>query len=423
MKKQFIHRGANPMEAWSAERVKALTMNKISGAADDSSAERYTVLRRHGRRFAIVATAAVLALSLATAALAASGVIDLGAFYNSIFNNSKATPYVKTGDEITTQVNDGDVTVELLAGFLESARSGAYVQMRIQDPTGTKLSESLIFINNGNTLNTGSVSVRMEDANTAVASMFITPVNAAGGEVKLSFDTIASGIQSIESESTDFNIGGYVGMSKPVLVPGAEFIEVTGITLNDGELTIAHRNSDAAVYGWGLASLSVQKPDGEMIRSTHGSAAVGVPGQSDCFDIGELDPNGLTLVWSGIRAANTMTGDWEFSISSENTVEPRIIEGTFDNHIAQAVIGATSIEIRIHADYINNNFPYDYTADSALEILLADGTSVQTEFNGSMNDQTLATFGYTVEFINPDETVSVTFCGETLEGLPGMPTD
>ncbi|MDR3289519.1 MAG: hypothetical protein LBT22_08840, partial [Peptococcaceae bacterium] len=396
MKRQGINDSAFPKETWSAERVKELTMNKLHNDPRQT-AEYPHAPRRLRRRLAMVAAAALLTLTVATAALAVSGALDVGAFYNSIFNNSAAAPYIRTGNGITVQANSGEVTIEPLAGLLDPIRHGVYLQLRLQDPTGAKLpdSASLCFVNNGSILETSDISVTVEDANTIVVSMFVYLLDVIDDEFKVRFDTIASDFRIFEEDQpTGFNIGEHIGMTESVRVPGAEFAEITGITLDGGKLTIAHLITDAPVYGWGFVSIEVQKPDGEIILPSRATGHWGVAGQADEFEIGALDPRDLILVWQGSRAANIITGDWEFTVSGENPLHPRAIEGTFEGHFAQAVLGATSVEIRVHADYYHNRFPYDYEADGAVKILLADGTVVQPKLGGAGMDETAASFYY-----------------------------
>jgi hypothetical protein len=256
--------------------------------------------------------------------------------------------------------------------------------------------------------------------------MFVYLFDDIGDDLKMRFDTMAFDFHAFEeAQPTGFNIGEHIGMTEPVRIPGAEFAEITSITLDGDKLTIAYRNSEAPVYGWGSAWLGLQKPDGEIIWEPSSTGNFGVAGQTDEFALGTLDPRDLTLVWQGSRADNTITGDWEFTVSGENQLHPRAIEGTFAGHFAQAVLGATSVEIHIHADYYHHRFPYDYEADGAVKLLLADGTVVQPKLGAAGMDETLASFYYDREmgFVNPADGVSVTFCGVTLDGSLGTLAD
>ena len=126
--------------------------------------------RRFIKRFATIAAAAVLALALTTITLAVSGVINinLGAFYNSIFNNEKAVPYILTSDGITINSNDGDVTIDPVAVFYDSVSKTIYIKMLIHDPVGNRLSKSFFFYSN-NKLMIDAFDVRgnVIDENTA----------------------------------------------------------------------------------------------------------------------------------------------------------------------------------------------------------------------------------------------------------------
>jgi hypothetical protein len=415
MNTQYTNRGAGTDEIWSADRIKELTLSKIHNSS--VIADRRTAYRLK-RRFATAAAVIVLTIAVATTALAVSGIIDFGTIFSSIFHSKEAAPYIHMGDGITMQSNDGEVSVEPIAAFYEVGRSGMYLELRITDPTDERLSDLLLFIdtdsgNNGNVLNTGPVDVRFVDENTVVAGLLITPVNI--GETIIRFDTIVSGIEQFdEVQPTRFNIGEHISIEKSIVVPGAEIVEISAITLDNGRLTIAHRQSDVSVYGWGSATLGLMKPDGEIIWSNSGASGIGVPGQQDYFEIGNISPNDLTLVWRGMRAENTIVGNWEFAVTGENIINPCSLNGEFDGNEVEVTLGATIVEIKIYADYVNNEFPYDYLAEDAVTLLLKDGTTVHTRADGIMCDSTMASFGYGMSFVNPANVVSVEFYGVTI---------
>ena len=407
--------GAYANEEWSADRIKELTMSKIHNNA--TTADDYAP-RHFAKRFAIAAVAVVLIFALATTALAVSGVIDLSTVIGSIFRNKEAAPYIQSGDGITMRLNDGEVSIKPIAAFYEPARSGMYLELEITDPIANRLSDYLLFVdtnsgNLGSEINTGPVDVRFVDSNTVIAGMLITPVNI--GETAVRFDMIVSGIERFdELQLTQFNIGEHICISKPLVIPGIEFVEITEITLYNGKLTIAHRRSDAVAHGWGSASLGLMNQDGEIIWSNSGAIDVSTPGQQDFYEIGDTDPNDLTIVWMGTRAINTIFGSWEFTVTGENIINPRSLSGDFEGSSVEVTLGATIVEINIFADYLSNEFPYDYHADNAVTLLLKDGTTIHTRVEGIMCDSTVASFAYTMGFTNPADVVSVTFYGTVI---------
>jgi hypothetical protein len=150
----------------------------------------------------------------------------------------------------------------------------------------------------------------------------------------------------------------------------------------------------------------------------------GVPGKADDFEIGDADPNDLTLVWRGRRADYAVTGDWEFTISGDDTLKPKVIEGIIDDNFAQAVIGATSIDFRIGAGYYGKPLPFDPEADGVVEILLGDGTTITPKFSSwATRDGEHTQIGYMMPFINPDGVVSVRFNGVAFGGSLGSPAN
>jgi len=372
--------------------------------------------RKSGKRLLLVAAIAALTIALSSIALAASG-FSFSSVFNSIFNSKEAESFIQTGDGITLISNNGDVEIEPLAAFFDIARDGIYIELKITDPTGDKLTDSLIFADreSGFQINTGPVEVSFIDINTVIAGIFITPVDA--GETTIRFGVIASGLSDFyEEQHTSFNIGEHIRARKPVVVPGAEFIEISNIRLDDGTLTITHRNSDPAVHGFGYACLGLLNPDGEVIYSSFGEDATEASGQSDCFEIGDTDPKDLTLVWSGIRYEHVMTGNWEITVSGGSVMETREFIGEFEGNSTNVTIGATVIEFHIFTDYLNYPFPYDYMADDAVIIFLSNGISVYPRFEGHMNDTTTAAIWYSMDFINPADVVSVIFYGVEMSG-------
>ena len=395
----------------NAENIRKLFMHKTA--------------RKHkaGRRLLLAAAIAAVAVALSGIALAATGY-DFSSIFDSIFSNRKAAPYIRTGDGITVVSNAGDVSVEPLAAFYEPARCGLYIKLRIDDlAEAGVLSDSLFFLNSGIDVNTGRVIVDFIDANTITASLFISPVMNAESTVR--FNTIASGITGYyEAQLTGFNIGEHIGIESSVIVQGAEFVEITGITLDRGMLMIEFHDSDPSVYGWGSAFLGVMSPDGETIWGDGISTNTMTGERCAYIEIGKANPDDLTLVWNGQRADHTITGNWEFTISGGNLLETRWLDGEFEGNSIRVLLGATLVEFQISADYLGDNdefpltnsFPYDPMASEAATILLADGTTVYPRFSASMLDSMTASFSYEMGFVNPVDIVSVTFCGTTISG-------
>jgi hypothetical protein len=444
MNNQNIRNSAFPQETWSSERVNELTMSRINSTAQNTGAHQRGALH-YGRRFATIAIAAVLMLSFSGIALAATGVIDFGPFHNSIFNNTEADQFVKSGEGVSAK-GEGEIKIEVLAGFIDENRGGVYVQLKLQDPTGTKLSDSLTFVKNGSEyVPADNVSVEMTDANTAIASIFVQEPDAIDGAVRIGFDTIASGIHIVGPQSTDFNIGAQIGLTEPVRVPDAKFIELTSVTCTGGILKISYRNADTSKYGWGLPdTLSVQTQDGERILFADGTKEYGNTGWTWTyeFEIGTADPNDLTLVWQGKKVDTTVTGDWAFTVSADNILKPHTIEGTIDGNYAQAIIGGTGLSLNIVGNVLNSEFldrikkvsaistanggadvTFDDLTVEGIGILLTDGTIVSPKFGDCYAGEDMSRLSFITEFVNPDDVVSVTFFGETFDGSLGTLTD
>ena len=191
-------------ETFSVERIKELTMSKVQNAA--AGTKQSVPCRLKGGIAAIVA---VIMLMFATTALAVSGVIDFGGVFQSIFRNETAAPYIQIGEDITTHANEGEIEVELIAAFLDNTRiGGLYLELKIHDPTGERLSESLVLLRRDERLGYdpisnpwGQVEVEFLDDYTLRAGFFVDNGLALteAGDILVRFDMIASGIQNQDS--------------------------------------------------------------------------------------------------------------------------------------------------------------------------------------------------------------------------------
>jgi len=197
-------------ETWDVHRIKELTMSKIQHSTVGA---KQSAPRRFRRGF--TAIAAVITLVFATTALAVSGVIDFDSIFQSIFRNETAAPYVQTGADITVHANEGDVEVELIAAFWDDTRiGGLYLELEIHDPTGERLSDTLVLLRWDEWLGYdpitnpwGQVEVEFLDNYTLRAGFFVYAGLALteARDILVRFDMIASGIQdSGVSLSTEY---------------------------------------------------------------------------------------------------------------------------------------------------------------------------------------------------------------------------
>ena len=428
-------------EAWDVERIKELAMGKVQRSAVGA---KQSATRRFRGGFAAIA--AVIMLVFAGAALAVSDVIDFGARLQSIFRSEAAAPYLQTGEHITVNASEGEVEVELIAALVEASGfdvrgfSNLYVELQITDPIGGRLSDSLqLFLwddRSGVYVPAGPIAretdIQVIDENTVRAGFVITDslVEVEGERVigfsilepVVRFDLIASGIHFVQEQPTEFNIGAHIGIDSPVVVPGAEFIQITDIRLDPldpSRLSITYQNSQ---YGWGWPSLSLLHTDGRVITMGGGhSGPYGVPGVHIPFRIRDIDPNDLTLVISGSVAEHTMRGSWEFAIPADAMLEGRKIEGAYGEFEMQVFLGATSVRMYLWGS-AGNPLPMRIFEDTSLVLHLRDGTTIEPRFGGGDGNRPgaagggLAVFQYAMDFVHPDEVVRITFRGVEIAG-------
>ncbi len=413
----------------SATRVKELTLkkinmcetceNNIAGAKQTQPSYRAQPRRTHMRtvcRTALIAACLVILFLGFVTALAASGVINIGEFYSSIFANPKAGKAVATGDAVSGAVTDNGIEITPLGAYVEGYN--AYIRLQLRDMEGGRLSDTIYFLkNNGESV--PAVVDYDTDTNSAVAIIQydIATGDAAPATASLHLSAVCSDIQAIENLPLDFHIGTQIGITQPVVVPGAEFMAITGIETHDGTLTIHRRDNEIAQYGWGSGLLGLKAPDGTVIWETHGELdAAG--NKSDDFDIGKYDPDTLSLVFNGKHAARTITGDWEIVFSTVQHIVPRTLTADFSGREAEITCGATSLEINLSPGYAGGDpeLKSVMKSISALEgvsITLKNGEVVYPQFGAASWDSASADFRFKMIFIPPENVQSIAFLGQT----------
>ena len=385
--------------------------DKILKAPENTSASitKVPIIKGQGqsRRFRIgfVAAAAVIALMFATTALAANGVIDFSSIFQSIFGNEAATQFIQTGEDITAHASEGEVEVEIIAAFQDN---GIFLDMLLTDEVGGRLSERLMLISWNETwgkyhLIGDSVYAQLIDENTMRASVFLPAWVDSPYQVR--FDMIASGVQFFPEIQTELNVGAHIGIENPIIVPG-EVVEITAVSLDGDMLTVASRVSGLAVRGTSEYTLGIMKPDGEIIWFGDGGGTI---------DIGGSCPHELVFVWSGLRAEHIFTGNWDFTITPDDTaLKPGTFIGEFEGHHAEVVVSATNARVRIYG--IDRDTMDEIWEEDSLALYLADGTTVLPSIGASEVSSYLALIVYDMEFINPEEVVRVTFRGIPIGG-------
>lgn len=186
-----------------AKDIQRLVHRSLSGGARTLHARKAPL-----RRLGLIAASIVLMLSISMTALAATGVIDFGAFYNSLFASDKASPYVASRNEISASSN-GDLSIEPLAAILDDER--LYIQLKITGLSSKTLPDSLYFFNNGQRLDIGDGYIISVDDNTVIANIMVFARNIDDGKIELRFDKISavyddSGMATSFSGDWDFLI-------------------------------------------------------------------------------------------------------------------------------------------------------------------------------------------------------------------------
>ncbi len=435
--------------AVSADRVKELTLKKINmretcenSIAGDKQVQpsywaqpRRTHMRKV-RRTTLIAACLVILLLGSVTTLAASGVINIREFYSSIFANPEAEKAVATGDAISGAVEDNGIEITPLGAYIEGYN--AYIRLKLRDTGGSRLSDTLYFLkNDGESVPAVVDYDAATNSAVAIIQYDIATGNAAPTTASLHLAAICAGIRTIENLPLDFTIGTHIGITQPVVVPGAEFMAITGIETHGGTLTIRRRDNEIGQYGWGSGLLGLKAPDGTVIWETHGELdAAG--NKSDDFDIGKYDPDTLSLVFKGKHAARTITGDWEITFSTVQNIVPLTLTADFSGREAKISCGATKLEINLSPGYANGDAELKRmmksvsassegvlkngevispgkgaSASEGVSITLKNGEVISPQFTASSWDSKSAYFSFKMAFVPPENVQSITFLGQT----------
>ena len=419
--------------------MKSLNLSKHIGSIDSrlvdeadlfagKNKSRYVV-----RKLAVGLAAAVAAVSLATAALAAAGIIDYKSIYDSViksvFDSEQAAPYLQTGENITVQMSEGDIEVKLISAFTDPLdHGGLYFELEMTDMTGGRLSDSFVLIEryklDNNTeyehgyrlLNqSGTNTVQIIDKNTVKSGFNTWHLFNVNGEVRVCFNIILSDIRYYEMEPTAFTAGALIDSDTTVLLAGENSHEIIGTSLQEKTLTITHRDLYGSLFeGW---SLGLMKPDGDIIWGNRDSYQSGMPRQTR-LNIGDLDPDVLTLVWSGHLAKHVITGDWDFIIHMDNDTAPeiKIFTGEYEGLRIEVIVGATSVRVRIYDAPDIDAAKEIVFNDCPLVLHITDGRIIETIKSGAEGGTDVIGISYIMPFIDPEEVVSVTFRGTEISG-------
>ncbi len=434
--------------AVSANRVKELTLkkinmcetceNSITGEKQAQSSYRTQPRRTHMRtvrRIALIAACLAILLLGSVTVLAASGVINIREFYDSIFANPKAEKVVATGEAVSGAIEDRGIEITPLGAYVEGYN--AYIRLQLRDIEGGRLSDTIYFLKDNGESVPAVVNYGTDtDSAIAIIQYDIADGDDAPTTASLHLKAICAGIQTMENLPLDFNIGTHIGITQPVVVQGAEFMAITGVETHDGKLTIHRRDNEIAQYGWGSGLLGLKAPDGTVIWETH-SELDAAGNKSDDFDIGKHDPDTLSLVFNGKHATRTITGDWEIAFSTVQHIVPRTLTADFSGREAKITCGATKLEINLSPGYADGDpelksimnsvsassegvskngeviYPgKDISASEDVSITLKNGEVVYPRFVAASWDSTSADFSFKMTFVPPENVQSITFLGQ-----------
>jgi len=328
--------------------------------------QKTAVKRKPKMRGLLAAAVVVIMITLSITALAATGVIDFGRFYNTIFSNPEALPFITEDDIITSSEDSSELTIEPVAVFADGWQ--IYIQLKVTVLNGVPLPDT-IYLFDGNTwINYGETTVSRLDEASAV----------------ISFMTLGNHVTFIKDGS-------------PVFYHTPEWEQADTVTFKiDAVSSSPFRNAESGVYVSG-------SPEEEEFVFYSGQWEFSVP--IDKETVNRIDPGFIETVYEGLYAtASIHATSFEVRLySNENT--PFEIK---DYGIGTDVVNYTF--------YDDNGLPEPSFVEKTGDVVitLADGRTVEPRISSTSNDDMLACYTYTMGFINPEDVVSVMFFGVEL---------
>lgn len=307
--------------------------------------DRHFMRKPKLRIIAIAAIVCVLIFGTA-AALAVTGFIDFGSFYNSIFANPEAVRHVSTDNKITVYGNSDDLIIEPIAAF--RATSEVYLQLKITTLNGELLPETLFFLSGDYVINLDNVMISRIDDYSAI-----------------------------------------VTFSTNVWRP---------YTLDSGKIYIDGINPDTVVTFDAVSSVP------ERIATY--KEAYPPPTVNSTGDV-------------SYENAITFYGSWEITLVSPVSLSNRLIFTDFNGIRMQIMISPVKMYIDLFNDentpFLSSGYvdelPFDSLNEGLIIIMLNDGRVVEPQLEGGMIDDFMARFWYLMEFIDPDNVISVEING------------
>ena len=184
--------------------VPSSTLAKVDNVLADLDNRKVKTNIMKLKSFMPIAAVITICVILCGTALAANGIIDFGRFYNSIFSNPEAEPYVSTEDMISIIGNSDDLVIEPIAGFIDGDWK-LYIQLKLTVQNGVPLPEALYILDGDHLINLGEVAITKVDERMAIISF--RALNGRGNDrseaISVKFDAISSEQYVIVGTSED----------------------------------------------------------------------------------------------------------------------------------------------------------------------------------------------------------------------------
>jgi len=344
-----------------AEKIRS----KMISVTETGTITPHVQQKRPVYRVLLTAAVVVIMLTLSITALATTGVLDLSRFYKSIFANTEASPYIVVGDEITitndilsNTGNSSDLAIKPLAAFISGWM--IYVQIEVTVLNDVPLPDTLYILDGDTWINVGEVEISRLDEMSAV----------------LSFTTMGHHVT-------------YLANGETVYYNSPEWEQTDMVILKFDTISSVLPFTDDNVSYNGQWEISVNLDYTTLKRIKPGYIETYY---KEFFASVEVSATSFGVVLYPNEGTEFVTRDTYMIESIE--MLPELLWAFYDDN----GLPAPSIDERI-GDVV---------------ITLADGTIIKPLQESTSNDNMMASYAYSMEFINPEEIVSIVFLGEEL---------
>lgn len=369
---------APDFSAQNSENIKRKFLQK---AAASSPKAAKPAKRRTLRHVLLAAAIAAMAMATSITVLAATGVIDIKGFYNSIFSNRETSSYLILGDAalVGDGISDaGDTAGIVITGSgVDAPGSGGMLTV---EPVVAFISHS--------------------DWDNYFFDLYIQLKLTSEDKLQISDDF--DGLYIHQKYANEYGIH-----------------DVQLNTYGPTEVTFIDENTVLVSFRTHAFS------DNFQIDKKAGTLTFGITAFSPehhLYTYPEFGNDGGSLIPRDeeypITDGTTYYGDWEIVIDTKasSAIETVYIDGNFNGYDALVRINATSVNVRLERE-TETSEPWPWKDGSNIKVTFSDGRVVESPYVENFGDSLSIEYWGNIPFVNPNDVVKVELFDETVFSL------